>query len=136
MKGPKFNAKQVQMNQATDIKLARVVATARQAGLNNTAEQLLSNVLRPFMHELNRAQLENADPIYMNEGLASLVASMLVEMMGRVIPAPAPSILVQAYVQDFIEDVNRQIIRAVNNNYGEVLQLADPPPPPSSGTVQ
>lgn len=136
MKGPKFNASLTRANQASDVRMARMLATARQAGMPMVKQKLIEDVLRPFTHVLNFSQLENADPVEINEGLASLTASMLVEMMLRMMPTSTPPAIVGLFVTDFIEDVNRQIVDAVNANYQSGLALADPAPPPAGGTVQ
>lgn len=131
MKGPKFNAKLTLENQNTDVRLARVIATAEREGLKETDLRLMKNVLRPFTHELNYAQGENANPVDINEGLASLVASMFVEMMSRIVQPGAcgNAAMVATFTEDFITDVNRQIVLAVNAQYEAGLVLGEAPPP-------
>lgn len=138
MKGPKFNARLVQANQQSDINLARALASLK-GHVSEAKYQMLSEVVREYLHVLNFLQEENADPVQVNEAVSSLCASLVVEYLNRTIPKGTGSATMHGIVVDFIQDITQNLVLAVNTNYGTQLGLspavpapADPPP----GTLQ
>lgn len=125
MKGPKFNANLVKINQHTDENLARAIAPLR-GKVSEAKWRMLNNVLRPFLHELNYLQEENADPIRVNESISSLCASLVIEYMHRTIPKGTGQATIHAVTVDFVQDITENLIQAVNNHYNAGLEYTQP----------
>lgn len=130
MKGPSFNARVSKANAISDEHLAKIVLQMRKMGSHTFDQLAMSKVLRPFLHMINLAQEENAQPAVIQSAIAMLTASMYIELAARILPKGIAASAVQSFVEMSIADVNEAIVDAFNANYGDVLQLAHPASPP------
>lgn len=137
MKGPKFNANLVRLNQITDQRLAAVVANLRRSKAPELHEEAVTQVLRPFCRMINNAELENVPPAQLLDFIPLLTASMLMEVTSRSVPKGTPPAVLQSYLQEFIKDITDDCVRVFNDFYGPVFATAEPGDPPATpqGTV-
>lgn len=138
MKGPNFNARLTKMNQATDVWLARLAASLKQAGVSNLKLRAFKEVLRPFLHLLNFSQEENDDPNKMLEVCNDLATAMLLEVARRQLPRGTPHVIVQQYLQQQVNEMTEVMISAFEAEYGMKTDVkygdhtpVDPTDPPT-----